>query len=183
MHMRSLAIAALLLYSAGLSAEVVPESGAFFLQGFSSKTYGALPQNWAVVQDRRGVIYVGNSGGLLEYDGQKWRFLALPKVSPIRSLAIDDRGTIFFGGQGEFGFLQPDETGTLRYVSLLPHVDQADRVFSDVWTILNTPSGIVFSSYQRLFRWSPHGRMQVWRNASRFSPAFLADGVPYLIRD
>lgn len=183
MRVISLALAALLLFAAALPGEIAPESGAFFLQGFSSKTYGAQRQNWAVVQDRRGVIYVGNSGGLLEYDGQEWRFLALPKISPIRSLAINDKGTIFVGGQGEFGFLQPDETGTLRYVSLLPHVDQTDRVFKDVWSILNTPSGIVFSSYQRLFRWSADGRMQVWRDAPRFSPAFLVDGVPYLIKD
>src|SRR5438270_10095200 len=35
-------------------------------------------QNFAVAQDERGIIYVGNLAGVLEYDGVRWRLIELP---------------------------------------------------------------------------------------------------------
>jgi class 3 adenylate cyclase len=169
-------------FSSALSAtQINPETGAFFFREYSPKTYGGAPQNWAVVQDRRGVIYVGNNEGILEYDGQKWRKLKLPNLSVVRSLAVDARGTVYVGGQAEIGFLKANNTGTLQYVSLLDHIDPQDRLFNDVWTTLTTRSGVVFSSNQRLFRWSPERGMKVWRPSSSFSAAFVADDVAYVI--
>jgi class 3 adenylate cyclase len=173
---------ALLLSAITLHAEITPETGSFFFQQYSPKTYGAKPQNWAIVQDHRGVMYFGNGDGILEYDGQKWRKIALPNSSTVRSLAIDDEGTVYVGGQREIGFLKVDETGTLEYASLLNRIDHQDQAFNDVWTTLNTKSGVVFSSYQRLFRWSRRRGMQVWKHSANLSPAFLVDGVPYLVK-
>jgi class 3 adenylate cyclase/ligand-binding sensor domain-containing protein len=173
---------ALLLSAIALHAEINPETGSFFFQQYSPKTYGAKPQNWAIVQDHRGVMYFGNRDGVLEYDGQKWRKIALPNSSTVRSLAIDDEGTVYVGGQREIGFLQADKTGTLKYVSLLDRLGHHDQVFNDVWTTLNTKSGVVFSSDERLFRWSRRRGMQVWKYSTNLSSAFLIDGVPYLIK-
>ncbi|MCS7086834.1 MAG: hypothetical protein RMM53_12060, partial [Bacteroidia bacterium] len=48
------------------------EAGLVFLKNFTTDDYGAEAQNWAVTQDSRGVIYVGNNSGVLEYDGYEW---------------------------------------------------------------------------------------------------------------
>jgi class 3 adenylate cyclase len=162
---------------------VTTEAGAYYLQSYSPKTYDALPQNWAIAQDHRGVMYFGNTNCLLEYDGATWRKILLPESSPVRSLAVDESGTVYVGGEGEIGYLKPDQAGGLQYTSLLNYIPQDDRNFSNVWSIAVTKSGVLFGANERLFRWSPPDRMKVWRPSSRFGRVFVPHGVPYVYAD
>src|SRR5437867_12923282 len=91
------------------------ETGLPFLRNYSPKEYGAQDQNWAVVQDPRGVIYVGNNDGVLIYDGVRWRTVRVANGSAVRSLDVDTTGTVYVGARGEFGYLGADECGALRY--------------------------------------------------------------------
>jgi len=50
-----------------------------------------------MVQDRRGLIYVGSGNGTLEFDGASWRLIDTPSLTVVRSLAIDDAGRIYVG--------------------------------------------------------------------------------------
>jgi hypothetical protein len=103
-----------------------------YLRNFSREDYNLQPQNWSIIQDKRGVIYVGNQGGLLEFDGISWREITFPnKIT--RSLALDDNGsngTIFVGGLNEIGYLSSNSKGMLRYVSLVPHLEEKYKNFS-----------------------------------------------------
>ena len=65
------------------------------------------------------------------------------------------------GCAGQFGYLEPDATGPLKYMSLLDKVPAEHRLFTDVWQTLVTQQGTFFRSYERLFRWDGR-RMQVW---------------------
>ena len=60
------------------------------------------------------------------------------------------------------GTLTPDSSGILTYVSLLDHVPENARSFTDVWQTLVTPQGVFFRSYELLFRWDGK-TMHVWR--------------------
>lgn len=155
-----------------------PESGDFAFQRYTTRQYGASPQNFAVTHDDRGVMYFANAYGLLEFDGNLWRRLTLPGNVFARSLNVDRDGTVYVGGEHELGFLKPDSTGTLRYVSLLPRVPQNERDFADVWRILPTPQGVYFSAYRRLLRLNSDGKISVWRPQKRFQRAFhVLNGV------
>jgi len=153
------------------------ESGLPFLRAYGPKEYGAQAQNWAVTQDQRGVIYVGNNDGVLIYDGVHWRTVPVSNMSVVRSLDVASDGTVYVGARGEFGYLAPDASGALRYVSLVDRVPAEDRGFKDVWRTIASPEGIVFSSYERLFRWKPGTGMRVWKGARR---SFLANGSVYV---
>jgi CheY-like chemotaxis protein len=138
------------------------EIGVPVLEGPSYKEFNAYGQVWASLQDQRGVMYFGISGGeLLEYDGVSWRKIVTPG-SNTRSLAIDSSGKIWLGCNAGFGYLAPDSTGTMHFVSLLENVPENDRDFTDVWQTLVTPQGIFFRSYELLFRWDGKA-MHVWR--------------------
>ena len=157
-----------------LQADFNPETGSTVYQYYSQDQYGASmsPQNWAIAQDTRGVMYFGNTGGLLEFDGQWWKTIGLNNGSFVRSLAVDERGTVYVGGVGDFGFLQPGTRGEMRFVSLLGKIPEQDRKFSDVWRILPTANGVYLSAYERLFRLKKDGSIKVWRPASNFGRAF-----------
>ena len=45
------------------------ESGRPFIRNYEAREYQAHSQNWSILQDQRGVMYFGNSIGVLEYDG------------------------------------------------------------------------------------------------------------------
>ena len=143
------------------SAPAGAEVGLPVVQNFNTKDIGLFPETWTILQDRRGVMYAGISGGtILEYDGVTWRKIFTP-TSVIRSLAMDDSGKIWVGANADFGYLAPDETGSMQFVSILDKVPADRRGFTSVWQTLTTPQGIFFRSYELLFRWDGQ-RMQVW---------------------
>lgn len=131
----------------------VNKTGVPFFKNFSPKEYRAHSSNWAVVQDKRGFIYVGNNNnGVLEYDGNSWRQIRVPNNSIVRSLAVDSNGIVYIGAVGEFGYLEPDKTGKLNYTSISSHLDSADYKFSSIWkTYANGKNEIIFCALQYIF--------------------------------
>ncbi|UCH96162.1 MAG: response regulator [Candidatus Aminicenantes bacterium] len=157
-------------------------TGYKYLTNYSPKDYGQQPQNWAILQDKRGIIYVANQGGLLEFDGVSWRTIEIPNRS-VRSLAMDDNGTIYVGGINEIGFLAPNEKGSLQYISLLGYIDEDKRNFLNVWKTHAAKDGIYFGTYDFLFRWNSQKKeMKVWRPEIRFYNSFTCEGKLF-IRD
>lgn len=155
------------------------EAGNFVLKTYPPSTYLASPQNWAALEDSRGVMYFGNTDGLLEFDGVTWRRIPLPNAKAVRSLALNDKGVVFVGGQNEIGYLTADTNGAMKYVSLVAKLDPAERNFGDVWSIVSTPAGIYFSTTERLILYNPSNGVRIWKPAEsgRFRRAFLIDGV------
>ncbi|MGD2085196.1 MAG: response regulator [Candidatus Aminicenantes bacterium] len=128
-------------------------TGFKYLKNYTPESKIIQPQNWCVVQDRRGVIYVGNSGGLLEFDGVSWRAIKVPNLL-VRSMAIDENGNLYIGGINEIGFFTRDSKGILEYTSLKDRLNERQRNFSRVWTTHSATEGIYFRTSNFLFRWN-----------------------------
>ena len=45
----------------------IGEKGLYPIYNYSTKSYRALPQNWAVTQDKRGILYFGNNEGIFSW--------------------------------------------------------------------------------------------------------------------
>ena len=113
-------------------------------------------QNWAITQDHRGVIYVGNDDkGVLEYDGSEWRNIPIPNKSIVRSLACSDNGTVYVGAVSEIGYLAPDVHGKMEYHSLIHHLDSVGRRFFHVWKTYCADDKVYFVSQKNLFIYYP----------------------------
>lgn len=178
-----------------IAAQNNSEAGRLFIQYFSPKDYGgAHAQNWAVLQDQRGIMYFGNGVGVLEYDGVSWRLIPVSNQTIVRSLAIDENNRIYVGAVGDFGYLAPDSAGQLAFVSLLDKVPEANRDFSDVWQTLHTREGIYFRTNNYLFRWGPEhhgirqpkgdtaapGTLRIWKAAVSFHIGYFVRDTLYL---
>lgn len=134
---------------------VAQEIGRPFIQNYSYKEYQADAQNWAVVTDKRGFIYVGNNSGVLEYDGVEWRLIPVDNQSEVRSLAVDSTGKVYVGAIGEFGYLEPDESGNMVYVSLSNrYLEEESARFNDVWASFGLKEGVFFYTDERIFRYT-----------------------------
>ncbi|MCI4669486.1 MAG: ATP-binding protein [Bacteroidia bacterium] len=84
---------------------------------YSAKKIGGQFRSFTVLQDERGLIYIGNSR-ILEYDGVITRDIPLPKPTTISDLVLGEQNRIYVAGYNEMGYLTPDSTGELRFQSL-----------------------------------------------------------------
>ena len=129
-------------------------SGEYFIKYFSPKDYHASYNNWCVIQDKNGIMYFGNDNGILEYDGSSWQLIKTPNNSVVRALCEDSTGRIYAGASSDFGYLAPDSSGRLRFVSLLKYLDSEFRRFGDVWDVAVAPGGVYYKTQNKIFKWT-----------------------------
>jgi serine phosphatase RsbU (regulator of sigma subunit) len=124
---------------------------------YSARDYGKGHEaaNWACVQDKDGVLYFGNAGGLLQYDGINWNFISIKQQSVwVKSLAVSYENIIYVGAQNEFGYLAPDASGKLSYVSLSDKLDKNHKLFSDIIRVWTWKNKVAFQSEEAIFLFS-----------------------------
>ena len=157
-----------------------PEAGGLLVRQYPPETYDGGAQNWSLLQDARGVIYVGSTNALLEYDGVTWRRIITPTRTTIRSLAADASGRIWVGAVGDLGYIEPDKDGQTQFVSLIDKLPADVRVFEDVWRLYTAPDGVYFQTQIGIFRWA-NDAFTVWKPTARiFNRAQFANNTLYV---
>lgn len=119
----------------------------------SKDDYHGGSQTWAIAQDKSGKMYFANNEGLISFDGTYWKVHPLPNKTIVRSLALDNSGKIYVGGQGEFGYFFPDKTGALRYFSLIDKTPEEYKRFSDIWKIEVYKGSAFFQASDKIFEY------------------------------
>ena len=137
-------------------------SGLPIVQNYSPQEYGAHRQNWQIAQAPNGILYFANGKGLLSFNGEEWNLTMIPNRGHVRSLAVDEKGTVFVGANNDFGKLVVDTNGKTVFQSFLPLIDTIDHNFGRVRKTIATPEGIYFQSYHRMFKIDSEN-IQVWR--------------------
>ncbi|MCK5822546.1 MAG: PAS domain S-box protein [Bacteroidales bacterium] len=162
-----------------LSFVYTQEKGQLFISNYSPHEYRASTQNWAIVQDKRGVMYFGNQG-VLEFDGETWRIIPITNRSSARSLSVDSLGVIYVGAVGEFGYLSPNEKGKLQYISLSKSLDSTYKNFADVWCNHSTKNGIYFLTNNFLYHYTGKEIKVIKKTAKYFYLSMLVNGELYV---
>ena len=124
------------------------ERGVPLYRTFTPRDYDAHRINFAITQDKRGLLYFGNFAGVLEYDGINWRKIQTQNITRVSALMTSKSGNIFVGANGEFGVLEPNKEGNLVFVSLSAKIKGK---FGQIINIFETSSGILFISKERIF--------------------------------
>ena len=121
------------------------------VNNYNKTVYRGGSRTWDMKQDSRGIMYFGNSEGLITFNGRYWKSYALPNHTIIRSLWIDDHDRIYVGGQGDFGYFEPSEQGGLTYTSLKALIPEAYRNFADIWNTLSFGQSVFFRATNVIF--------------------------------
>ena len=127
------------------------ERGYPILQRFGVEAHGGGVQSYSVHQSSDGLIWIGNLGGLLVYDGASWKSYSLANYSAVYAVGSDARGRIAAGGFEEFGIFEPDETGDLAYRSLSAQLPAEQANFGDVRCIYRNSQGLWFITSRFIF--------------------------------
>lgn len=135
-------------------AETFPEHGSPFIKNYTStEMNGGGPQIFCWAQDHRGMVYAGDIGGVLEFNGREWRRITNTNNSVVRSMTTDSLGIVYAGGSNDFGFLQPNTIGEMEFVSLSKPVTDQGIKFLDIWKVFATSHGVYFCANKYVFRY------------------------------
>ena len=152
--------------------------GDCFARYFGVRDYNAHNQNWDAVQDKKGLIYVANGVGVLEFDGTSWRYIY--SNTAVRSLGLDTAsGMLFVGGSGNLGYLQPNEFGKTRFYPLMHLLPKGMEDIGDVWYTFATTKGVFFITNNYILRFR-NGKFKAWSSEGRFHTAFCLNGNIYI---
>jgi signal transduction histidine kinase/ligand-binding sensor domain-containing protein len=161
---------------------VPTERGLPIIENLSTSAVGADARNWSIVRDPKGLLYVGNTDGILEYDGVVWRVLYSRNGTPAYALAQSADGTLYFGLYGAFGRLVTDEVGNTRMDLLSDRLPEHQRDFTSVYAVHAIGGVVWFRSTEGLYRWDG-SNISVIRPRTAFMQSYLVDGILYILEE
>ncbi len=123
--------------------------GTPFIETYDISQYNSGPVNRCINQDANGIIYFGNSYGLLKYDGVHWETFSIKSGFSVYSIFLE-KERIYIGSQFEFGYFENNELGKLEYYSLSEKLTE-NYLFSNVVDVMKIDELIYFFSYEYLF--------------------------------
>jgi signal transduction histidine kinase/CheY-like chemotaxis protein/ligand-binding sensor domain-containing protein len=150
----------LLAWCAATWLPAAGELGRPLLQSFTPRDYAAHNQIWSIAQDRDGVMWFGNVGSVLAYDGVRWRRVSVP-TQHVRNLGFTPDGRLYLSALDELGYLEPAANGEMTYVSLVPQLPAALRPTGIVWSMAVAGDAVYFANDTAVMRWSG-GRFKTW---------------------
>ncbi|WP_375562926.1 SpoIIE family protein phosphatase [Bernardetia sp. OM2101] len=157
------------------------EAGRLFVENYSPKQYNAATQNWAIEQDKNGVIYVGNTTHLLSFDGKTWERIKIGGTGLVRSLGYSSSTEkMYIGGVGDVGYSYIDSLGKTKYVSLLNQVHQKYRNFDDVWKTVVLEEEVFFLTKDFILKYTLNGFEIIEPRANTFLSAFVVNERLYV---
>ena len=138
-----------------------------FIELYSKSDYNGGIQNWDFAEDSSGLLYVANSGGLLEYDGENWNIFPMPNKTIVRTTCVDREEKIWVGAQREFGFFKPDGSGGLVYTSLVEKLLEIDPDLSEIWNLTTFKEAIFFRTSNYIYKLE-NDELNYWKASGRF---------------
>ncbi|MGB5555378.1 MAG: hypothetical protein WBM83_12015, partial [Flavobacteriaceae bacterium] len=152
-----------------------------YYKNFQPVEYNSDKQNWAACQNAEGIMYFANNSGVLEYDGTAWRKIKISDNSAVFGLDIDDLGTVYVGGQNEFGYLKASDSGPLNYVSLKPKLNDTALQFGSVRKVHATSKGTFFVTDNYIFLYATGTLSTIkYSDGLNSNMSFTVDDTPYI---
>jgi len=145
------------------------QEGNYYITNFTPSNYGASDQNWSIVQDSLGRIFVANLNGIMMYDGKFWKITNIEDEKEATSLAKADDGTIYYGGGGVFGYISFTDSGKLHPNSLSKSLPEKEKEFGRVWAVHAIGKDLFFCSNERIF----------WFQDKQFVKSFTPTGEKF----
>jgi serine phosphatase RsbU (regulator of sigma subunit) len=130
------------------------DGGNYFIKNFDQKTSGLNGQAWTGIEDNTGVLYFASGTKISMYDGRNWTSIQLTNQAPPLSFCKNDKGIIFVGAVGEFGYLKPTKQGMMEYVSLKNKAPKESRDFQNIWTCVSDEGYVYFATDNGIFSWN-----------------------------
>ncbi|MCX2572961.1 ligand-binding sensor domain-containing protein [Pedobacter sandarakinus] len=165
--------------------------GVPYIENYPKSVYASGNQNWSIAKDKQGVMYFGNAEGLLTFDGKYWQKYKMPNRQIVRSVATDEKGRIYTGCFGEFGFWAI-KNNKLTYNSLTNLLPKGIKITDEIWKIYVDKDQVIFQSFSKIFIYknnkikiisSPKSFLFLHKARDRYFVEVLENGLYELVND
>ncbi len=109
---------------------------------YNKTDYQAGRQNWDVKIDQYGIVYFGNSEGMLYHNHGEWGLAQLPSKAGVRALFIDER-LIWVGGK-EYGYFSKTKEGEFEFTSI------GILEYEQIWNIEVVDNTVIFQTEDKI---------------------------------
>ncbi|HRW62959.1 MAG TPA: adenylate/guanylate cyclase domain-containing protein [Bacteroidales bacterium] len=146
-----------------------------YIQRIIVQNYGFENNNYSIIQDKNKIIYVGNSNGILQYNGNTWNQL---DISGIPRMDIDMDGIIYVGLDNDFGYIENKGTKS-AFISLSDSLNAIKSTFGQINQVFCNQQGVYFCSDNYLFCFNKSGVSLLKESKSKLK-LFKVNGHIYL---
>ncbi|WP_371195550.1 response regulator [Glaciecola sp. SC05] len=165
-------------YNASATAANYESVGNPLTKIYSAKEHGGHNQNWTSIQDEDGLIYVGHTQGISQWDGKQWTNLLTPQSTPVRSIT-KFKGDLYFGTTDDIFKLQVNRSGALAKNSIInPQLNNMQN-FGEVWSSIANTDGVLFVTAEHTFFYDGERMHSVSEALSSKHNAFVIDNAFY----
>jgi serine phosphatase RsbU (regulator of sigma subunit)/ligand-binding sensor domain-containing protein len=136
--------------------------GKLNVKNFSTNEYKAVAQNWDIIQNDEGFIFIANNSSILMFDGVHWNKVENNNRSSATSFAKNENGDIFVGGDKEFGKIIFNEKGKFEYQELSSNLP--DSLLNDIekiWKTYYYDNTVHFVSKKVIYSMSKTGKFTI----------------------
>jgi ligand-binding sensor domain-containing protein/DNA-binding CsgD family transcriptional regulator len=151
------------------------------IHNYSRSDYRAGSQNWQIIQQKANWMYFANKSGVLEYNGNDWNLYTLHNQSDVRAIQRSD-SVIYVGGLNEFGYLEAQETGELRYVCMSDSLSAEQRNFGNIWYIYENQNFLYFIADNIIIKYT-NNTFSLIATPEKITFSNMIDNVLYIATD
>lgn len=134
--------------------QIQQNAGSFRIKHYGVKTYKTHPRNFDITQNSDGILYFGNAYGVLEYDGETWKHIALPQGRSALSLGVNTNDKVFVGSFNELGYLDYNKKGIYQFYTLKNLIPEEFASFANISNVHCTKGKIYFQARNQIFVYS-----------------------------
>ncbi len=149
-----------LSYLPGYGYAVPPAQQPLFdslvVRHYSYGEYKAGSGNYCGVAAPDGMLYFGNSEGVLSYDGLEWKLYKVADQYGVTALLLKDN-KLYYGGYNVAGYITFDPRGN-AIIHPFKFFGRLQEKPGDIWQIIETKDGLYFQSYKDIYLLKPSGK-------------------------
>ncbi|WP_158278690.1 ATP-binding protein [Rhodohalobacter mucosus] len=158
-----------------------PEKGIYYHQQYLPSEFNGHNQSWSVLENKDGLIYVGNGNGLMEYDGVQWRMIQVAGGQVALSLALSEDNRVYVGSVNDFGVIETDSLGLAFYRSISDSLPDNMKDFEDVWETKAHSGGVLFRTRSAAFYVTPDDSIEIFQPVGQFERVHKVGDTLYMI--
>ena len=133
-----------------------PLFDSLIVRHYSYGEYIAGSGNYCGVAAPDGMLYFGNSEGILSYDGLDWMLYKVADQYGVTALYLKGN-KLYYGGYNVAGYITFDLQGRAN-IHPFEYFSRIAEEPGDFWQIIDTPDGLYFQSYKDIYLLKPGGK-------------------------
>lgn len=153
-----------------------------FVDNYNNTDYGRGTTTWRISTIGRWTFFA-NQNGILVYNGAFWQHFYLNNRSETRSVAVMyKRGRVYVGGENEFGYLEPQSTGELKYHCLSNRLPQKYSSIGNVFDIYEA-DGIIYYRCDNYVLVANGNQYRLVKSPGKIFSSVMVDMMLYVATD